>query len=171
MTNTKFRKRALLSSVAMLLVALVALGSATFAWFAANPDAEAHGISMKTTAAAGLVVKTDTDGEWSHSAKLNNADNNATFNATPASIAYDDPAGTITNDIKFWTVIAANSSNYGAKSGESMTTVDAGRSGTDEVYMEHIYCRLSDGSDAAQAASKKFYIKGVSIADTNPNPK
>ena len=30
MTNTKFRKRALLSSVAMLLVALVALGSATF---------------------------------------------------------------------------------------------------------------------------------------------
>lgn len=56
MTNTKFRKRALLSSVAMLLVALIALGSATFAWFVANPIVSATGLTMTTTAAPGLQV-------------------------------------------------------------------------------------------------------------------
>ena len=60
MTNTKFRKRALLSSVAMLLVALVALGSATFAWFTSATTANAKGLVMKTTTSSGLVVKSET---------------------------------------------------------------------------------------------------------------
>ena len=61
MTNTTFRKRALLSSVAMLLVALVALGSATFAWFTSNPVAAASGITAKGQTSTGLVLKTSTD--------------------------------------------------------------------------------------------------------------
>ena len=61
MTNTKFRKKALLSSVAMLLVALVALGSATFAWFANNPTATATGLVMKTVADSGLVVQSESE--------------------------------------------------------------------------------------------------------------
>ena len=56
MTNTKFRKRALLSSVAMLLVALVALGSATFAWFTSTTKATAKGISIATTKSSELQV-------------------------------------------------------------------------------------------------------------------
>ncbi|WP_405345123.1 hypothetical protein [Ruminococcus sp.] len=153
MTNTKFRKRALLSSVAMLLVALVALGSATFAWFTANPDAEAHGISMKTTAAAGLVIRTTTDTTWSHHATLNK--NGTTVNVQPASQEQSAPDN-------FWTVIADNSGAYGAKSGEAMT---AGAEGS-AFYKEDIYCRLSDGSDASANASKKVYIKGVTITPT-----
>ena len=149
MTNTKFRKRALLSSVAMLLVALVALGSATFVWFTANPNAEAHGISMKTTAAAGLVISTDTDTTWSHSAALNKG--GTTFNANPVSQDQSNPAN-------FWTVTAAAADAYGAGT-DAMT---AGVKGTD-FYAEKIYCRLSDGSDASGNASKKVYVKGVSI--------
>lgn len=56
MTNTKFRKRALLSSVAMLLVALVALGSATFAWYQANMSVSAAGMTFTTNAASGLQI-------------------------------------------------------------------------------------------------------------------
>jgi hypothetical protein len=56
MTNTSFRKKALLSSVAMMLVALIALGSATFAWFATTPDAEAAGLKMTTSASTGIKV-------------------------------------------------------------------------------------------------------------------
>jgi len=70
MTNTKFRKRALLSSVAMLLVALVALGSATFAWFVDDPNADAKGITAQANTAIGLVAKTDTDSTFSHHPKL-----------------------------------------------------------------------------------------------------
>ena len=149
MTNTKFRKRALLSSVAMLLVALVALGSATFAWFTANPNAEAHGISMKTTAAAGLVIRTDTDTTWSHSAALNK--NGTTFNANPVSQDQSAPAN-------FWTVTAASADAYGAGT-DAMTAAVAGT----DFYTEKIYCRLSDGSNASANTSKKVYLKGVTI--------
>lgn len=159
MTNTKFRKRALLSSVAMLLVALVALGSATFAWFTANPNANASGLQMKTTASAGLVVRTDTDTEWSHSAHL--AYNKPSFNALPVSQEQSDPD-------KFWTVGADNSSNYGAKSGESMTAATSmGYNGTESIYKEKIYCRLSDGSDANANSGKKVQIKGITITPSN----
>ena len=152
MTNTKFRKRALLSSVAMLLVALVALGSATFAWFAANPNAEAHGISMKTTAGAGLVIRTETDQTWSHSAQFNkNNAHGATINATPVSM---DQTTT-----SLWTVVADNDSSYVAKSGESMTTA----SNYTDFYKEDIYCRLSTGSDTAANASREVKITGVQI--------
>ena len=56
MTNTKFRRRALISSVAMLLVALVALGSATFAWFTSSTTATASGINVQTTQASELQI-------------------------------------------------------------------------------------------------------------------
>jgi len=56
MTNTKFRKRMLLSSVAMLLVALVALGSATFAWFTSSTTATADGIKVSTIKSSELQI-------------------------------------------------------------------------------------------------------------------
>ncbi len=59
MTNTKFRKRALLSSVAMLLVALVALGSATFAWFNTQNEASAKTITAKTTKSSDITLSED----------------------------------------------------------------------------------------------------------------
>ena len=152
MTNTKFRKRALLSSVAMLLVALVALGSATFAWFAANPNAEAHGISMKTTAAAGLVIRTTTDTTWSHSASLNK--NGSTFNMQPVSQDQTAP-GT------FRTVTAGEASSYLASS-KSTDTVGTASAGSD-YYSEQIYCRLSTGSDASANSSKEVKITGIVI--------
>lgn len=63
MTNTKFRRRALLSSVAMLLVALVALGSATFAWFTQSTSATAQGINVKTVKASELKLQS-MDQNW-----------------------------------------------------------------------------------------------------------
>lgn len=66
MKNTKFRRRALISSVAMLLVALVALGSATFAWFTSSTTATASGINVKTTQASDLQIS-KSDMAWGSS--------------------------------------------------------------------------------------------------------
>lgn len=63
MKNTTFRKKALLSSVCMLLVALVALGSATFAWFTSSTTATANGINVKTIQASELVIS-KSDKQW-----------------------------------------------------------------------------------------------------------
>ena len=83
MTNTKFRKRALLSSVAMLLVALVALGSATFAWFVDDPKADATGITATAQTSTGLLINSDTFDKWDHHATL--ATNNTGIVLAPAT--------------------------------------------------------------------------------------
>ena len=62
-TQKSFRKRALLSSVAMLLVATVAVGSATFAWFTSNTTNTADGLNVKTVQASELVIS-DKNRSW-----------------------------------------------------------------------------------------------------------
>jgi flagellar basal body-associated protein FliL len=62
-TQKSFKKRALLSSIAMLLVATVAVGSATFAWFSSNNTATGNGINVKTAKQSNLLIKNST-GDW-----------------------------------------------------------------------------------------------------------
>jgi hypothetical protein len=173
MTNTKFRKRALLSSVAMLLVALVALGSATFAWFAANPNASASGLSLKTTAATGLVIRTETDLNWSHSAAFNAeaqgtspetyATKTSAFNLTPVSQGQNTVANeAVTGHAgTFYKVDAGTSADY--RAGKDATIASTGTSGmaNNDAYAEKVYFRLSDGS--ADGSSKKVKLTGVTI--------
>ena len=54
--KTTSRKRLLISSVAMLLVAMLALGTATFAWFTSNTTATADGIAVKTAKTSTLEI-------------------------------------------------------------------------------------------------------------------
>ncbi len=61
--KTSSRRRVLLSSVAMLLIAIVALGTATFAWFTSSTTATASGINVKTIQASELVIS-KSDKNW-----------------------------------------------------------------------------------------------------------
>lgn len=61
--KTTSRKRLLISSVAMLLVAMLALGTATFAWFTQNTQATADQLSVKTIKASELKLS-KTTGAW-----------------------------------------------------------------------------------------------------------
>lgn len=57
-----FRKSSLISSIALLLVAIVALGGATFAWFSNNNTATAGKLDMTATSGSGLfIVESATD--------------------------------------------------------------------------------------------------------------
>ncbi len=167
MKNT--RKKMLLSSIAMLLVALIALGSATFAWFTANPNATASGMKLKTTAAAGLVVRTESDSTWSHAAKFYNGKSDY-FNLNPASM---EQTGDTTPG-KLWKVDASTAGAYGHDSSATMSaaqgttydeSTDTWSTGKD-YFVEKVYFRLSDGSDASANSSQKVYISNVTI---NPN--
>ncbi len=60
----KSRKKILLSSIAMLLVALVALGSATFAWFTINRQVTAKDINVKAATSSGLVISNKQQAQW-----------------------------------------------------------------------------------------------------------
>lgn len=58
--KAKSRRRLLVSSVAMLLVAMLALGTATFAWFTQNTSATADGIAVRTSKTSSLLISDDT---------------------------------------------------------------------------------------------------------------
>lgn len=57
--KTNSRKRLLVSSVAMLLVAMLALGTATYAWFTQNTSATADGITVRTSKTSSLKISDD----------------------------------------------------------------------------------------------------------------
>ncbi len=164
------RKRALISSVAMLLVAMIALGTATFAWFVADPTATATGLKMKTVSGSGLVVLSESQkhfgGTYSHATVLNAKDastaNSADFTITPASFNYDDTIfGTNVKSID-----AASDNNYAADTTKDVATVTRGGWDTDATslanggyYMENIYCKVTGGADTADMS-----LTGLSIS-------
>ena len=88
----KSRKKMLLSSIAMLLVALVALGSATFAWYITNATVTAEKTQFSAASADGLVIRHTTSDTWSDKV----TDLAKKESLTPASISYDN---TLSNNI------------------------------------------------------------------------
>ncbi len=58
------KKRVLLSSVAMLMVGAVSLGTATYAWFTQNTRSYADQISVKTTKVSSLVLSKKDKTNW-----------------------------------------------------------------------------------------------------------
>lgn len=57
--STKALKTQLLAAIAMVLVASIALGSSTYAWFASNTKVTADGMSVQATTAQSLVIDTN----------------------------------------------------------------------------------------------------------------
>ena len=68
--KAKSRRRLLISSVAMLLVAMLALGTATFAWFTTSTSATASKLSVKTVKASELQLSSTTI-EWTDTLEYN----------------------------------------------------------------------------------------------------
>lgn len=62
--KTTSRKRLLISSVAMLLVAMLALGTATFAWFTTSTNPYADKFSAKTTKQSTLLLSDNSRSNW-----------------------------------------------------------------------------------------------------------
>lgn len=63
-THLLTKKRALISSVAMLLVAIIALGTATFAWFTQNTRSYADKINVRTSKVSSLVLSKHDRTNW-----------------------------------------------------------------------------------------------------------
>lgn len=157
MTNTTFKRRALLSSVAMLLVALVALGSATFAWFVSDPTAKADGLAMKTTTSTGLVIDVQYDGNttFTHDEDLNVLPANSGTSPYTEVVAMSPASMTSTGAMK--TVEADASTGYIGKSGATISTAD-----TTTYYTETIDCKTTDGSAATITKATVTFTEAAS---------
>lgn len=84
-THLLTKKRALISSVAMLLVAIIALGTATFAWFTSSTQAYADGVYVRTTKVSNLVLNSKLDPSWRTHVEYNVGEAGARKKLTPVS--------------------------------------------------------------------------------------
>lgn len=68
--NSKAIRKQLLAAVAMVLVAAVALGSSTYAWFVNNAQVTATNVNVTATTAYSLQIKKGTDGNYGTTTNL-----------------------------------------------------------------------------------------------------
>ncbi len=157
MKNTTFRKKALLSSVAMLLVALVALGSATFAWFTTNPTVEANGLSLNATAAAGLQIVSNSEktlGKDFGTATVINAETIGTTN--DESITFEQPVSLDVTSGNFYTTLAALETEYNKADDAIIEPASA-------AYTEDLWLRSSvNNGETIEVTSAKVTITPAS---------
>ncbi len=72
MKQKKFTtNRKLMASASMLLVSIMTLSSATYAWFTMNKDVSVTGMKLKATAEDGLVISDSTKTNWATSWDVN----------------------------------------------------------------------------------------------------
>lgn len=109
MKNT--RKKMLLSSVAMLLVALVALGSATYAWFTINKVVTADSIKVQAAAADGLVINNKQTADWQPAVHFASNATTLTPVSYPIAVGSAMPTGYIAKDVKKSKVWASTADN------------------------------------------------------------
>ena len=154
--NSKAIKKQLLAAVAMVLVAAVALGSSTYAWFVASGTVTAEGMKVQARAEGGLAIRWagETSELWatSASAKMETAQK-----LLPASTA----------DLAKWTyakALDASKSDADTKSYADVTkVVYGGESGAfktnDYVVMQPFEVRSTSESKLA----KGLYVSGVTV--------
>ena len=129
------RKKVLVSSVAMMMVATVSLGSATYAWFTSNTTTKANGLNVKTIKSSELVIsKSDRDwgqevlyGQTGNTLRpVSTANGTAWFAGTAATktnydIATDGTYTTVTGQSGYYFTEELNIANKGSAAVENVT--------------------------------------------------
>lgn len=150
------RKKVLLSSVAMMMVATVSLGSATYAWFTNQTTATAKTMTVKANAAIGLKIMGDNDTEWKTDATFDN-NGNAGVALNPVSVNYTDGAA-IT---KITTATASSATVVTGITDVSIPSFSDPVKNSDD-YAVYQFKAAYTGEDADQY----LYLTGLTIKDT-----
>lgn len=155
--NSKAIRKQLLAAVAMVLVAAVALGSSTYAWFAANNEVTAEGMQLQAQGETGIVIKSveNTQSKW----------------ATTASAAMSQSVKlkpTSTQDLTtWWHAVSDEKDNAKAQQTAENAYTDVTTSKDDYVLMRSFYIRSA--AQAVPVSDVKLAIKTVTaatVADT-----
>lgn len=110
--NSKAIKRQLLAAIAMVLVAALALGSSTYAWFVASGTVKAEGMKVQARSEGGLAIRWagETSELWGITASAKMTDAKALY---PAS----------TKDLANWTYAKASSASASAADTSTYKTI------------------------------------------------
>lgn len=147
-THLLTKKRALISSVAMLLVAIIALGTATFAWFTTNTSATADQLSVQTVKASEIVLS-DNENPWTDQLHYK------TFDRVlkPASSA---------DGVNWFTAQAAAKDKFNASATPTATIAEENIG--DYVFMNQLNV-CNNGKAAVDNATISFKLRETNQAD------
>lgn len=98
--TVKTLKKQLAAAIAMVLVSVIALSSSTYAWFAANNQVTATGMSVKAQAEGGLLIANSAADDWVTGASATYSGANLTLNPTSTSDVtawYHNTSGSFTS--------------------------------------------------------------------------
>lgn len=148
--DTKALKKQMVAAIAMVLVAAVALGSATFAWFVTNNkvDATTSTISAQSNAAFMYIREKTTDGQDSTTATstvLSAVDDKALY---PAHWALESESGSgksYATAGKFYTAFGTDA-NDGSMKGNSISVGDPDEAVTNQYAVKNTFRIGSKGS-------------------------
>ena len=141
--KTNSRKRLLVSSVAMLLVAMLALGTATYAWFTQDTSAFTKNLSVQTVKASELLLS-KTTGDWTDQLDY----------ATVGKIL--KPASTA-DGVHWFSATAAAKTGYAAKS-DSIAEITSSNMGS-YVFADQLNVTNNGGADVKNVKIK-FSLAG-----------
>lgn len=118
MKTTK-RSKMLLSSIAMLLVALVALGSATYAWYSINRSVTADGISVQASAVGGLQIASPDVNSGSYANSISFSDAAVVLDPATISVAAGGAVSAQTGTHESGVNVVGSPSLAGATNGDN----------------------------------------------------
>ncbi|MBQ5347960.1 MAG: hypothetical protein IIU39_07915 [Ruminococcus sp.] len=159
MKNT--RKKMLLSSLAMLLVALVALGSATYAWFSVSKTVKADQMKVKAVAAAGLKISnTGANGTFENIVHFGqNSDSNA-YSLKPVSWNGAVDSGYIPNGNVAEGGVASYDGTFKAAASAAPSVATSGVRMGENGYFAEYDVWVKSAAAVAHSVSAKVTIDG-----------
>ena len=147
--KTTSKRRVLISSVAMLLVAMLALGTATFAWFTQTTEATADGIYAKSVKSSSLVLSKN-DHAWNTAITYTQGTAEAAVKMLPASSG---------NGEDWFTAVSDNATSGAAKTVSAVPENGIASSNAKYVLKQELNVK-NDGTDGT--------INNVTITWTYP---
>lgn len=154
--NSKAIKRQLLAAIAMVLVAAIALGSSTYAWFVASGTVKAEGMKVQAKSEGGLAIRWAGEGSelWgtTASAKMDTA--TALLPASTATLAKWTYAKALKANAS-----AADVTTYTDITNEVFKGADGAFDNNEYVVMQPFQIRSTAGDKLA----KGLYVSGVDV--------
>lgn len=161
--NSKAIRKQLLAAVAMVLVAAVALGSSTYAWFVASGTVTAKGMTVKAQSEGGLIIRYK-GGAWGTVAE-----------AVPSTTKELKP--TSTEDLVSWVYAQAekpNAEKANDKTFQDVSTKVVPEAGKDDIEKPNNYALVKlfqIRAATAQDVPKGLYVDSIDVTVNNAAPQ
>lgn len=154
--NSKAIKRQLLAAIAMVLVAAIALGSSTYAWFVASGTVKAEGMKVQAKSEGGLAIRWagKTSELWGTTASAGMDTAKALLPASTANLAKWTYAKALKADAS-----AADETTYTDITNEVFKGANHAFDDNDYVVMQPFQIRSTAGDKLA----KGLYVSGVEV--------